>query len=148
MTVIAVRGRTMAADSQSEWDIEIKTFARDKIVAHNGWLIGISGTRVPNESTFIPWFFNGLNSKPIDYRREPLEGFDFEALLLSPEGDIWLVEEKTGNVANIPLTFWASGSGAAVAMGAMWYGASAADAAKAAIELSPGCGGAVVEKSN
>lgn len=73
----------------------------------------------------------------------PEKGDTFEILIAYPDGKLKILtpageEDFTG------ASFLAIGNGAKVAMGAMFVGASAASAVKAAIALSEGSGGAVV----
>ncbi|HVJ31681.1 MAG TPA: hypothetical protein VND94_01085 [Terriglobia bacterium] len=139
MTVIAYRDGIMAADSLMQLG---STKARcRKIAKHRGHLIGLSGNVCPPLDTFIELFF----SEDEDDRRF-LSTFDFDALIVTPAGEIQVWEQRLC-FETPPVPFWAIGSGQDCAMGAMEMGATAKQAAAAAIKWVPNIGGPVTTRS-
>ena len=119
MTTIAVRGREIAADWES--DFSNMRMGANKIFDVHDTLVGIAGNYTDG-LLFIEWLRAGADRKnpPIWMTEKP----DFVALQLCADGAIACWNERL--VKDVVLEpFWAIGSGAPVAMGAMHMGASA-----------------------
>lgn len=138
MTIVVVRNGEMAADSR--FSAEGLYFRGQKIFRKNDVLIGIAGDVVP-AMLFVDWY--GTPGPP------PPEllsaNADFSALVLSKAGlfefDKWCKGLKVHG------RFYAIGSGAAVALGALQMGANARAAARVACKFDSGCGLPIVTMS-
>lgn len=89
---------------------------------------------------FIAWFLNGeIGDAPLP----KLEGENDEGhgYIFRPSGEILTFE--SGGMNCIRADYWAAGSGRDIALGALWTGASAGDAVKAAITHDTCTGGDV-----
>lgn len=109
-----------------------------KLIKVDGWIIGCSGEKCPPMAGLAKWFGSkkGLES------RKPWPRYKFNLLLLSPDGVLYLLDEK-GDLEAVKEDFWAVGSGAEICIGAMSQGADATAAVRAAIKFASGCGGEV-----
>lgn len=139
MTVIAFRNGVMAADTQATWDETLKTGGEKKIHGARGALIGIAGDTTSGE-IFVRWFRAG---RPDKRPRIPADKFD--ALVAFQDGSLAVFDNRLQQI-DVSSEFFAVGSGREVALGAMEVGASASQAAAAAIKWSAGCGGKVVTR--
>ncbi len=134
MTTIAVRGRTLAADTIATCN---GTPARvNKILDLGDRVFGVAGNYV-DALMFLEWVKNPKRAK------KPKDDAEFVAVELRADGSIWewgpdlfpfRVEEE----------YYAIGSGQDVARGAMYMGATAEKAVEAAIRWDVNSGGAVV----
>lgn len=133
MTVIAYRDGVMAADSRVTGNF---ITAGIKLHRKNGKIIGFAGD-LHQALVFIDWYFDNKQRKP-DLSNEN----DWVALVASPDG----VEEWNHSLRPFKVmdSFYAIGSGAEVAIGAMEAGASAKKAAEIACKRADGCGLPVV----
>ena len=139
MTVIAYRDGVMAADSLAQ-DGVLKVSGLQKVIrGDDGSLYGMAGA-AGMCCEIRRWIEGGLKGD-----RPPLRDGEHTAdvLAVSPEGavSVWTVygtEDYPG------AAYMAIGSGSAVAMGALFMGASADRAVEAAIEHGLGCGGQVM----
>lgn len=144
MTIIAYRDGVMAADSRVTVDSEaggtrlfrceklfrktIKIGRRKKVPV----IIGTAGESAPG-LIFVDWY--GSDKPPPS---QLIEGeADFTCLILRPDGlyeaDKWCRPER------IPHKFYAIGSGAKAALGAMYKGASAIEAVEITCKIDPLC---------
>lgn len=107
-----------------------------KLYRRNGKIIGFAGD-VHQAMVFVDWYFDSKQRKP-DLANEN----DWHALVASKTG----LEEWNHTLRPVPVydRFYAIGSGAEVAMGAMEAGASAKRAAEIACKRADGCGLPVV----
>lgn len=127
----------MAADSMTTAQGGIKT-KDTKLVKVNGDIIGAAGDS-QDGLAFIEWYKNQDGDLP--------EGLDdFEALVLTKEGDIlWygnrLIPER------IEEDYYCIGSGSHVAIGAMEHGATPAQAVATACRKTTGSGFPVLKMS-
>lgn len=133
MTIIAYRDGVMAADSQVTGNF---TTLGIKLHRKSGKIIGFAGD-LHQALVFVDWYFDSKQRKP-DIANEN----DWVALVASKDG----LEEWNHSLrpVRVPEMFYAIGSGAEVAMGAMEAGASAKRAAEIACKRADGCGGPVV----
>ena len=139
MTVIAVRNGCMASDTQATWDEALKTEKEKKIFSARGALIGVAGDTT-SASVFVRWFRSGRPDK-----RPKIPNDKFDALVLFPDGTMAIFDNRLIQI-EVTSEFFAIGSGREVALGAMEVGATAAQAAAAAVKWSSGCGGRVVTR--
>ena len=126
MTTIAVRGREIAADWES--DCDNMRMGANKIFSVGDALIGIAGNYADG-MLFVEWLKNGGDREkpPIWLTEKP----SFVALQLCNDGSMVYWNERL--VKDVVLeSFWAIGSGAPVAMGAMHMGADARQAVEIA----------------
>ena len=133
MTCIAVRSGVMAADSQAT--DEFKTGAV-KLYRRKGLIVGIAGN-VSQAMVFVDWLFDNRERKPGIEVED-----DWSALVLSADGLMhWDISLRPTPIVD---AFYAIGSGASLAMGAMEMGASARQAVRVACKRDPYCSGPVV----
>ena len=136
MTVIAYRDGVMAADSRITFSGEESGSAYGrcaKLYRTKDAIIGLQGESSPG-LVFLDWYKSG--------KRKPPEGLvtsdaDFFALVLTKHGlflfDKWCRGEEVLD------EFWAIGSGAKAALGAMHMGADAEQACDIACRIDPYC---------
>ena len=135
MTIITYRDGVMAADRLVTTVHDLTAGTRTKVYKVNGWLAG--GTGLSEDcAAFVGWIAQGLPQE-----RPKLES-QFVGIAVSPNGS---VHNYNGALVDFALEapYYAIGSGDAVAMGAMFAGANAQQAALAACAHNPFCGGGV-----
>jgi len=136
MTVIAYDGKILAGDKQSSWQYTKNTTTKLKILNDGAKDIAIAVCGSLAESYPIRhWFENG--SKIEDFPKT------------DKDDPGYLIMATLGQLAYFlctphPITpedkYYAFGSGADAAMGAMYQGANAITAVKAAIHIDSSCG--------
>jgi hypothetical protein len=129
MTVIAYRDGVLAADSCAT-DASFQTYTQ-KLFRRKGVLIGFCGD-IEQALVFVDWYFDRKSRQP-DRTSEN----EWEAIVITKEGaEMW-----GPSLRPVPVIdhFYALGSGAAVAMGAMEAGATAKKAAQIACRRDPFC---------
>ncbi len=140
MSVVVIRNNVMASDSGgSIGNLKIKS---RKIIRRGDVVIGFVGNILDGE-VFANWYHAGadLDTLPKFHNRDGNQHpVDFTALVLTPDGwtywDEWFVCDSDMGKQN---EFVAIGSGGLVAMGAMYMGATAFEAVKAACKHAIGC---------
>lgn len=149
MTTIAVRAGIIASDSQVTYETEAsgnrkfrcRKLFRKKTKKHGDVIIATAGQSSPG-MLFVDWY--GSGRKPPTYLRQS-ESADFLCLVIRKDGifeyDNWCREEQ------IESEFYAIGSGANAALGAMHMGATAAQAVEIAKQIDIFTGGDVVTMS-
>ena len=139
MTIIAANREVMVGEMRIVHDENVVGkhlkvhLVKDRIVGYAGCM--------DSGIMFLGWCKRGMNSrsKPRDLDE------NFTGLILDESG---LYEYKSFLVPiRIDQDFWAIGSGAQAALGAMHMGASPEEAVKIACEIAPDCGGPVVVES-
>ncbi len=129
MTIIAYRDGVMAADT-----CVTDSFITNGMKLHkkSGHIIGFCGD-VAQALVFVDWFFNQKKNRKPDLASET----GWEALVLNKDG----VTTWDRSLRPIPMEdhFYAIGSGANLAMGAMEHGASAKKAVEIACKRDPYC---------
>lgn len=129
MTIIAYRAGVMAADTcmtDSFVTCGIKLYKK------KGHIIGFCGD-VEQALVFVDWFFDQKKNRRPDLAAEQ----GWEALVMNKTGVYtW---GRSLRPIEISEDFYAIGSGAALAMGAMEHGASAAEAVAIACRRDPYC---------
>lgn len=136
----------MAADTGGTFGHNILALGHRKIVrGPDGTLAGTCGQMVPS-AQWLDWIAGGeRGAEPAPVRLKDGEESDFTALLVRPDGRVWIVEG--GGRVEVRGPYHAAGSGMEAALGAMFAGASAEVAARAAIVHTTGCGGDVATVS-
>ncbi len=145
LTIIAVRDGIMACDSRMTHDSEAggsrffrcHKMYRKKDINGNEVIIGLAGETSP-ALIFLDWY--GTKKKP---PAKLIDGdADFWAVVMTKDGlmfyDAWCRGEKVDE------PFFAIGSGAKAALGAMHMGASAAEAAEITCRIDPYCAPPVI----
>lgn len=127
MTTIAVRGTAIAADTQATDGNGIKTTTARKIFEVNGGLVGLAGD-LSDAMVFVEWLRNPKKA------RKPEAHSEFGALELRADGKVYMWN-PTLHALLIEDEYYAIGSGAPIAMGAMFVGATAEQAVRAAIKF-------------
>jgi len=141
MTTIAYRDKVMAADRLMNWSgVKAKT---TKIVRAGNALIGAAGS-AQDAGTFIRWWESGADLGSLPEIRQYGDGDapNFEILVLRPGPRLTLYTQHFQPV-DLEEDFWAIGSGAKAAMGAMHMGASAEKAVEVAAMVDCYTGGRV-----
>lgn len=134
MTTIAVRNGIMAADSRVTSDGEnsgTRYFRTEKLFRKGRDLIGLAGESEPG-LIFLDWYGSGKKDAPgvlIDGEA------DFTALVLTRKGLFEYGKYCRGERVLEP--FYAIGSGAKAALGAMHMGADARRAVQIACKIDP-----------
>ena len=136
MTTIVYRDGVMAADSRVTITTEAggaRVGRCEKLYRVKGCIIGTAGESAPG-LVFIDWYKAGRKNDKVP-EALILGSADFTALVLTPHGlfeyDRWCRGEKILN------KFYAIGSGAKAALGAMHMGANAIRAVRIACEIDP-----------
>ncbi len=130
MTVICYKDGMLASDSQVTRDGTI-TGTADKIFKNKqGMLLGLSGD----------WKDIVLVTQLFMTYDESMEfpNTNYEGILVYPDGEVMILEEGVGLPLKAP--YYAVGTGADFAFGAMHAGADAIGAVEAAIMYSDDCG--------
>ena len=131
MTTIAYRNGIMASDSRAYSGGSIPIGNKSKIEClEDGTLIGVSST-IPGGSEIIKqWFKDGFPTKP-DY----LLPERFTLLVAKLNGSIFYASDNPMISGPLMGEYFAAGSGAEYALGAMANGATAEEAVKIACQL-------------
>ena len=132
MTVIAVRAGVMAADTRRTDNGTITTCT--KLFYRGGDIIGLAGDDGP-ALLFVDWYKSGRAKPEIFVTGEA----DFFALVLDSRRRVWLYD-KWCRGEQIRAPFYAIGTGADAALGAMHAGKSAIEAARIACKIDMHCG--------
>ncbi len=135
MTTIVVRDGVMAADSRVTVETDAggsRVFRCEKLYRVSGGIVGLAGGAFDG-LVFLDWLKDPKDSKPPD--RLIAGDADFTAIYLTNTGlyeyDRWCRPEK------VLEKFYAVGSGAKAALGALHMGASAVEAVKVACKVDP-----------
>lgn len=138
MTVIAYRAGVLASDSRVTNGTDIMPGGMVKIMRlEDGTLVGACGSAVGIHALF-EWAQGTRKTKP------PRVCKHAYMIMVSPDGSsITQMEGRHPYTLKDTGGYYADGSGAAFALGAMHHGATAVEAVSAAIEHNAGCGGEV-----
>lgn len=145
MSTIAYRAGVMAGDSKISAG-SLNTFGfMNKVKKVDGFLLGGTGN-----IELVAWFFKNFKPSWVtrktwsdDSRVASGKDDEFEALVITPNRKVILIEEKMIPIEIGTIGYVAIGSGSPVAMGAMFAGADAPQAVAAAIRHDEGTGGKV-----
>ena len=134
MTIVAYRNGIMAADGAC-WINDSQITRMQKIYRLKGGLVGMAGD-VEVISQFIEWLKDGADEDEF-----PLG--NYESIVVNPSGRVTLFEG--GSYCPVPLRaqYAAIGAGIDYALGAMFAGADARLAVKAAIAYNAKCRGPI-----
>ncbi len=138
VTVIAVRDGVMASDSLGTLG-KTTPYRCEKIYRIRGQLVGVAG-ETHGCMAFVELFRNS-GADPEEYEFD-----DAAALVLRSDGRIFIYDE-CGWPDPVFESFFAIGSGADIALGAMHAGFTAVQAVEAAIRWNVNCGGNVASLS-
>lgn len=124
MTTIAYRAGVLAADS-SCWEGSTHVHPIKKIFRVRSVIIGCAGY-VTDIKAFVRWIENGADEAEFPRMDE------FAALVISDDGKVRSFEQVSPDPIPVLGAYCAIGQGSDVALGAMWAGATAVQAVKAA----------------
>ena len=158
MTTIAYRNGVLACDSEETHEDdkagEISYYNCKKIykkkVTHD-WNTGkrlpkchmvLIATRGEVGASLVGVDWYGSGDEVPDYMYADTQ---FDLLILTPHGLFSM--DQYFRPTRVREEYFATGSGAKAALGAMYMGATAVEAIKAAIDCDPGTGGAVISES-
>jgi hypothetical protein len=135
MTTLVYRSGTLAADSRTTTGGTIDPGYAVKVRRlRDGRLVGFTG-HTAQASSFVRWLEAGATDE------QPTLS-DSRVVVVTPTGAVSVFEDASFYEAE-GSDFYAWGSGAAPALGALYVGADAAQAVEAASRVDPGTGGAV-----
>jgi hypothetical protein len=141
MTTIAYRDGVMAADSGCWMGAASHGWAEKVARAPDGSLYGVTGDAAECE-TYPDWVREGASGDHPAPRRLGVDGNSFLVLIARPCGLIEII--ASGGIERYRgAPYFAVGSGAATAFGALFMGATAEQAIEAAKEHGEGAFGAV-----
>lgn len=141
MTVVVWRDGVMAADSGVFRSDQVVALTRKIHRFENGALVGCSGN-LSKVSTFIDWYAAGADPESRRMTGDP----GFEALVVTPDGRVRVYLSANEVEDRMEAPYFAIGSGAEVAFGALAHGASAIEAVEAAIKHHVFCVGPVAHE--
>lgn len=144
MTTIAYRDGVIAADSRGTDDNYHPGIYRcEKLFRAGDDIIATAGDDTTG-MIFVDWYTARTKGAKLKPPSRLIDGeADFCCLVLKKDGLYWC--DKWCRLNKIFDEFYAIGSGAAYAMGAMAHGASAAEAVKTAMRWDPHTGGEVTQ---
>jgi len=137
MTVIAWDGKTLAADRRAtsqdmHWSVT-------KIQKHDGKLL-FAGGDFDSIIAMYEWFIAG--AKPETYPPCQKDNDAWAAVHVIDQNGLWRYE-RTPYPFKVEVPFFATGSGRAYAMAAMYCGKTAREAVEIACVFDPGCGNGI-----
>jgi hypothetical protein len=140
MSVVAFRNGRMASDSRAyggSW--QASPGSKQKIHRlPDGSLVGLTSGKLGEPDRFLAWLKSGADRA--EWKGDPP---DVRALMVKLDGTLWLADCSLVFSGPITAEFYAIGSGADFALGAMSHGADAEHAVGVAIALCPHCGGPI-----
>lgn len=133
MTTIAYRAGVLAADTAAtRGTVVVIGVVKIAHAPSDDRLAGAVGDAGYN-GAFLRWFLAGAEGEPPEAKKDG-DGYD-TGLIFMPDGEVRLYE-PSGWFSMRP-AYYAIGSGKEMALGAMFHGASAEDAVKAAMAHDP-----------
>ena len=138
MTTIAYRNRILAADTSMISSYNIMPRAMTKITADHGCLAGAAGS-ASYAAAFLRWFRTGEAGDPPKAVRD--DNSHDMGMIVRPDGSVTVYD--SGGWYEFRTEYFAMGSGRDQAFGAMFAGANAEGAVRAAIAHDPGTAGDV-----
>lgn len=140
MSVVVYCRGVLAADSKA-YGGKYQTSPGAKRKAHrlsDGTRVGVVSSTIGMPERFVAWLDAGADPK------EWGEGSpDVRAIIVRPNGDVFLADEGLHFSGPIDCEFYAIGSGSDYAMGALAMGANANRAVEIAAQFDPHCGAPV-----
>lgn len=142
MTVIAYRDGVMAADSMGSADSVMQRGTRKVTRSSTGIIAGFSGVFGAGRK-FLRWVEAGAVGDPPLPREHPgdPDHQSYTGIYVMPDGRVIVVDSEGADERFA--SYLALGAGSAAALGAMFAGADAETAVRAAIEHCAWCGGDV-----
>lgn len=145
MTTIAYRDGAIAGDSKA-YGGKYCASPGSKTKVHqieggerDGWIVGISTNNVGGDALLLDWLQRGA---PLPQTSD-LKPDQFIILALDPSGGLHLANDNLSFSGPIESEFYAIGSGADFALGAMAVGASAEESIRVASRFDAHTGGEV-----
>lgn len=129
----------MAVTADSDYVFNVKKIAKIK-----GYLIGACG-----DLDLVYWFTKNFQPEIITEKLRvtppsPITDKDgFEGMIVSPRGTIYLYTDKCMAIPIKDFGYFSIGSGSPLALGAMFCGANAVEAVRAAIKHDKSTGGRI-----
>lgn len=142
MTVIAYRNNVFAWDS-GVWLGDTLGGEVKKVVKHHDYIVGATGELTPQD--VIEFIENNPEFTKARFKPEKTDGVGFIFSLYSRHAWLLGYNQFPYNIELFEHEYFAVGSGMDIALGAMYAGASAEDAVKAAIYFNDGCKGRVMK---
>lgn len=135
MSTVAYKDSILAADSRAYGGSWCPSpGSKQKIHEFKGVRFGISSSKIGQAEKFMDWVRSEAGA-------DALTGeLSFRALMLNEAGELFLFDSSPWASGPIRSKFYAIGTGAEYAMGAMAAGASAKEAVKIACKLDPHSG--------
>ena len=146
MTTIAFRDGSIAADSLVSDGANTSHAYATKIRKVKGHLLGACGELTACNAFLLKYDPKAIEDEryvPIHPNAGHKDNDDFEGIVVTPKGKIFIVSSSGVFAPVRSFGYIAIGSGAEVALGAMYAGADARTAIKAAIKHSFGTGGTI-----
>ncbi len=141
MTVIVWDGQRLVGDKQATEGGILQTVTKVRKITsgkHKGWLIGAAGATAQC-NMMMGWFEAGADPNKFPHALQKEDGFAAHMIAISPQGVVHKYE-----FVPFPIifedSFYASGSGRDLAIGAMAMGADAVKAAEVACTYCSECG--------
>lgn len=141
MTVIVWDGQKLVGDKQATEGGILQTVTKVRKITsgkHKGWLIGAAGATAQC-NMMMGWFEAGADPNKFPHALQKEDGFAAHMIAISPQGVVHKYE-----FVPFPIifedTFYASGSGRDLAIGALAMGADAVKAAEVACTYCSECG--------
>lgn len=138
MTIICYRDGVLASDSLFVYNGRRHGSLAKIFRASDGSIAGNAGGGQLVDA-FREWFLAGADQAT---RPTPQSNDEFAALVIKPSGEVYDVGERC-ILTRLEAPFYAIGSGAPIAIGAMEMGATAEQAVAAAIKWQTSCGGEI-----
>lgn len=139
MTTIVYRDGVLAADRRSSDGSYILPGRYRKAYKNKtGWLYAAAGTSGPCED--LNRFMHRAPAD-MDMFQSKFPRGDYSALIVSPQGELYVVERGLVEEITKVASFYALGSGSGPALGALYMGASAVDAVEIAQQIDMKSGG-------
>ncbi|WP_426287520.1 hypothetical protein [Luteibacter sp. E-22] len=130
MSTIAYRDGVMAADTRAYGGRGEPSPGRKRKIhkLDDGSVVGVSTATLGLSERFVAWLKGGGDPKDFD------DKFDLRAVLVKPDGALYVADDTPYFSGPMETDFYAIGSGACYAMGAMAMGATAEEAVRVACE--------------
>lgn len=139
MTTIAYRSCVLAADSRAFSGHSTPIGFKQKIYQRaDGAMIGVSSATPGLPERVVAWFM-----KDCDHDMEPQLGPEdgIDAIMITSDEKVFIFHDSMSPAGPLQADYWAVGSGANYALGALAVGADAIEAVQAGIVNDPWSGG-------
>lgn len=142
MTTIVYRDGVLASDSRAySGDSGPIGFKKKIHRLSNGALLGISSSKVGLPEAIVRWF----ESEGEDHPGDKFEELHFQALLITPDGEVYYYHDSLAPSGPLHGQFHAIGTGDQYALGAMTCGATADAAVMVAMQHDVWTGGELLK---